>query len=93
MPVMLVLSAKRTFSKSLKFQFSKLNKNLKDFESCNVEDSDEMMLFLFAGQGHVTSLNKPNEESIVNGFAQSSDRKENLKNFHIRKHLKVVEKR
>jgi len=41
-----------------------------------------MLFLLFAGQGDIASLDQPNEKTIVDGFAQSSNRKIDLKLFH-----------
>ena len=40
-----------------------------------------MVFLLFAGQSDIATLNKPNEQTVVHGLAQSSDRKENLEHF------------
>ena len=47
--------------------------HLENLESCDVENTDEVVPLLLAGQGDVAALHQPDEQPVVDGLAQRSD--------------------
>ena len=52
--------------------------HLKNFKSGDVQNTDEMLPLLFAGQGDVAALHQPDEQPVVDGLAQGPDREKHL---------------